>query len=140
VRLRVPPLRERPEDVPALAGMFWQAAAGRVRSQATLAEEVLRALARYAWPGNVRELQNVMAALAVMAPPRGRVSPSLLPAHIREPQALRPTLADVRSACERDAVRAALGRAGGCRAHAARELGLTRQGLLKTMRRLDLQA
>jgi two-component system response regulator HydG len=140
VRLRVPPLRERPEDVPALARIFWQSAAARVRSQATLAEEVLRTLAAYGWPGNVRELQNVMAALAVMAPPRGRVPPSLLPAHIRAPQADRPTLADVRGACERDAVRAALGRAGGCRAHAARELGLTRQGLLKTMRRLDLQA
>jgi len=45
----------------------------------------------------------------------------------------------VRSACERDAVRAALGRAGGCRVHAARELGLTRQGLLKTMRRLHIR-
>jgi two-component system response regulator HydG len=140
VRLRVPPLRERPEDVPALARIFWQSAAARVRSQATLAEEVLRALAAYGWPGNVRELQNVMAALAVMAPPRGRVPPSLLPAHIRAPQADRPTLADVRNVCERDAVRAALGRAGGCRAHAARELGLTRQGLLKTMRRLQLHS
>ncbi|HEX5635399.1 MAG TPA: helix-turn-helix domain-containing protein, partial [Gemmatimonadales bacterium] len=78
------------------------------------------------------------AALAVLSPPRGKVPASLLPARIRGPQAARPTLCDVRTACERDAVRAALGRAGGCRAAAARELGLTRQGLLKTMRRLDL--
>jgi DNA-binding NtrC family response regulator len=138
VRLRVPPLRERPEDVPVLAGIFWQSAAARVGSRATLGEEVRRALAAYAWPGNVRELQNVLAALAVMAPPRGLVPPSLLPARIREPQAGRPTLADVRGACEREAVRAALGRAGGCRTQAARELGITRQGLLKTMRRLKL--
>jgi Nif-specific regulatory protein len=99
---------------------------------------VLRALASYAWPGNVRELQNVMAALAVAAPRRGRVPPSQLPARIREPHACHPTLAALRTACERDAVRGALARARGARAIAARELGLTRQGLLKTMRRLDL--
>jgi len=138
VRLRVPPLRERLEDVPALAELFWRAAAARVGSAATLGDAALRALAAYAWPGNVRELQNVMAALAVAAPSRGRVPPSLLPARIREQQPRPPTLAAVRAACEREAVRAALARAAGCRAGAARELGLTRQGLLKTMRRLAL--
>jgi len=138
VRLRVPPLRERLEDVPALAEMFWRAAAARVGSAATLGDAVLRALAAYAWPGNVRELQNVMAALAVNAPPRGRVPPSLLPARIRDQPPPSPTLAAVRTACEREAVRVALARAAGCRAAAARELGLTRQGLLKTMRRLGL--
>jgi transcriptional regulator of acetoin/glycerol metabolism len=100
---------------------------------------VLRALASYPWPGNVRELQNVMAALAVAAPPRGRVPPSQLPVRVREPGQGHPTLAIVRTACERDAVRAALARARGSRAAAARELGLTRQGLLKTMRRLGLR-
>jgi two-component system response regulator HydG len=138
VRLRVPPLRERPEDVPVLAAMFWTSATARVGSTATLGDGVLRALTGYAWPGNVRELQNVMAALAVAAPSRGRVAPALLPARIRDTQPHGSTLADLRAACERDAVRAALGRAGGRRAAAARELGLTRQGLLKTMRRLDL--
>jgi len=137
VRLRVPPLRERLEDVPALAEMFWRAAAARVGSSATLGDAVLRALASYTWPGNVRELQNVMSALAVGAPARGRVMPSLLPARLREPPN-PPTLAAVRTACERDAVRSALARAAGCRAIAARELGLTRQGLLKTIRRLEL--
>jgi two-component system response regulator HydG len=138
VRLRVPPLRERPEDVPVLAALFWQSAAARVGSAAELGDALLHALATYCWPGNVRELQNVIAALAVAAPVRGRVLPALLPPRIRDAHAPRPTLADVRAACERDAVRAALGRSGGCRAKAARELGLTRQGLRKTMRRLDL--
>jgi DNA-binding NtrC family response regulator len=138
VRLRVPPLRERPEDVPVLAALFWQSSAARVGSTAVLGDALLRALAAYPWPGNVRELQNVMAALAVAAPARGRVPPSLLPSRIRDAHVPRPTLADVRTVCERDTVRAALGRAGGCRAEAARELGLTRQGLLKTMRRLGL--
>jgi transcriptional regulator with PAS, ATPase and Fis domain len=138
VRLRVPPLRERPEDVPALAEMFWKAATERVGSAATLGDGVMRALVAYRWPGNVRELQNVMAALAVAAPTRGRVGLSMLPVRLREDHGTRRTLGELRTACERDAVRSALARASGRRAEAARELGLTRQGLLKTMRRLDL--
>jgi len=130
-------LRERATDIPALAARFWADAASRVGTTAVLSTEAVAALARYDCPGNVRELQNVIAALAVAAPSRGRVSPSLLPARIRERQP-PPTLAAVRTACEREAVRAALARAVGCRAGAARELGLTRQGLLKTMRRLAL--
>jgi transcriptional regulator with PAS, ATPase and Fis domain len=43
---------------------------------------VMSSLASYHWPGNVRELQNVMSALAVAAPARGQVRPSLLPAAI----------------------------------------------------------
>jgi two-component system NtrC family response regulator len=139
VRVRVPPLREHPEDVAVLAEAFWAEAAARVGSGALLSDGVLRALTSYAWPGNVRELQNVMAALAVAAPSRGRVPPSQLPVRIREPHLAHPTLAVVRTACERDAVRNALARARGSRAVAARELGLTRQGLLKTMQRLGLR-
>jgi len=79
VRINVPPLRDRPEDIAVLAQHFWQAAAARVGTTATLASTVVAALTAYHWPGNVRELQNVMATLAVAAPPRGRLSPDLLP-------------------------------------------------------------
>ena len=72
VRIRVPPLRERPEDIVALADHFWRAAATRVGSQATLTHGVLAALARYHWPGNVRELQNVLAAWPSPHPRVGR--------------------------------------------------------------------
>ena len=93
-------------------------------------------IAAAVWRGTA--IDTGATALAVAAPSRGRVPPSLLPARIREQQPRPPTLAAVRAACEREAVRAALARAAGCRAGAARELGLTRQGLLKTMRRLAL--
>ena len=139
IRLRVPPLRDRPEDVPVLAERFWRAAAARVGTRATLGDPVLRALAQYAWPGNVRELQNVLAALAVAAPSRGRVAVTLLPARIAAAPAHAPTLAVLRASCERAAVTAALARSGGRRAAAARSLGLTRQGLSKLMARLDVR-
>ena len=83
IRITVPPLRARPEDVPVLARAFWDEAIARLGSRATLDPATLTALARYHWPGNVRELHNAIMALAVHAPPRGRVTPSMLPATIR---------------------------------------------------------
>jgi transcriptional regulator with PAS, ATPase and Fis domain len=98
----------------------------------------LTALARYHWPGNVREVQNVMAALAVAAPARGQVRPSLLPAAITgAPAVTAARLADARAQFERRFVEVALARAGGSRSRAARDLGISRQGLLKLMARLE---
>jgi DNA-binding NtrC family response regulator len=139
IRIRVPPLRERPEDIPALAEHFWRLAAGRVATRATLGHAVLAALSRYHWPGNVRELQNVVAALAVEAPMRGQVRPALLPSIITGVTAVSSgRLADARLQFERRFVEVALARAGGSRTRAARELGLSRQGLLKLLARLGL--
>jgi len=141
IHLRLPPLRERPEDIPLLAQHYWRMAADRVGSRATLTHAVLTELSRYPWPGNVRELQNVMAALAVAAPARGRVSASLLPPAITRAAVVTTVrLADARMQFERRCVEVALARAGGSRTRAAAELGLTRQGLLKTMARLGIDA
>jgi two-component system response regulator HydG len=139
VRIRVPPLRERPEDIPALARHFWTIAAARVGTRASLTHSTVTALSRYSWPGNVRELQNVIAALAVAAPAHGQVRPSLLPQVISATSnAGATTLADARARFERRFIEIALARAAGKRAQAARELGLSRQGLLKMMARLGL--
>ena len=139
IRIRIPPLRERPEDVAVLAEHFWTDAARRVGTAARLTHEVLAELSRYHWPGNVRELQNVMAALAVAAPARGRVQAALLPAAITGSTTVTTRrLADARIQFERRCVEVALARAGGSRTRAALELGLSRQGLLKTMARLGL--
>ena len=106
---------------------------------ATLTHALLSELVRYHWPGNVRELQNVMAALAVAAPARGRVRPSLLPAAITGCASVTSRrLADARAQFERRCVEVALARADGSRTRAAAELGLSRQGLLKTISRLGL--
>src|SRR5262249_37762306 len=79
VRLVVPRLRDRRDDISILAEHFWRDLAARVGSRATLAVTTVAALARYDWPGNVRELQNVLAALAVRTPKRGVVPPTALP-------------------------------------------------------------
>jgi transcriptional regulator with PAS, ATPase and Fis domain len=139
IRVRIPPLRERPEDVAPLAMHFWAAASGRVGTSAMLTHGVLSALARYHWPGNVRELQNVISALAVAAPSRGQVRATLLPAAITGAACVTATrLADARLQFERRVIESALARSNGNRSRAARELGLSRQGLLKMMARLSV--
>jgi transcriptional regulator with PAS, ATPase and Fis domain len=141
IRIRIPPLRERPEDVALLAEHFWRGAAARVGTHAVLTHAVLTALTRYHWPGNVRELQNVMAALAVAAPARGPVRPALLPAVVITATSVTSgRLAEARAQFERRFVEVALARAGGRRTQAARELGLSRQGLLKMLDRHGLGA
>ena len=177
IRITVPPLRARPEDVLVLARAFWDEAVARLGSRATLDPGTLAALARYHWPGNVRELHNAIMALAVHAPRRGRVTPSQLPAtfrlRVRDPaaspgaidetgdgsnsgrgaandgvaacdrperelQEIEGTLEDAKRAFESRYIRAALTRAGGSQSRAARNLGLTRQGLAKLIARLGL--
>jgi DNA-binding NtrC family response regulator/tetratricopeptide (TPR) repeat protein len=142
IRIIVPPLRERPEDVPVLAAGFWRRAAERVGSRAVLSDATIAALARYDWPGNVRELQNVLAALAVGAARRGVVGPSALPATLARVAAPADgvTLEQARRVFDTRFVRAALARAGGHRGRAAAELGVTRQGLAKLMERLGVDA
>ena len=139
IRIRVPPLRERADEIPWLAERIWVDAAARVGTRARLGEDVLAALARYDWPGNVRELQNVIAALAVHGPRRGRVPASQLPAHIGGAGFGRIMgFYEARVDFDRRYLRATLARAGGSRKLAAAQLGLTRQGFTKMLKRLGI--
>jgi DNA-binding NtrC family response regulator len=139
LRIAVPPLRDRREDIPFLAEHIWRDAAARCGSRATLGLGVLAALTKYDWPGNVRELQNVLSALAVRAGRRGIVPVSALPPMFGEPR-----VADVwrldhaRRVFDENFVRAALVRCGGRRSQAAAQLGVTRQGLAKLLHRLGI--
>jgi serine/threonine-protein kinase PknK len=75
VEVRLPPLRERLEDLPALIDHFFKIFAARLkRDKKTLAREALRKLSSYAWPGNVRQLENMLLNAWVMSD-----RPELLP-------------------------------------------------------------
>lgn len=140
LRITIPPLRDRLEDLPPLARHIWAGLSKRTGSRAVLSPSALSMLGSYDWPGNVRELQNVLASMMVAGPPRGVIGPQGLPGHITRTTAMagRATLAEARREFEERYVRAALARSGGRAAPAARDLGLSRQGLKKLTARLGL--
>jgi len=141
IRIRLPPLRERIEDLPLLAQAFWRSAAAAASTHATLGPDAVMALCRHQWPGNVRELQNIVSALAVAAPTRGRVTArhvGLVLQADADASSEAASLGAARATFERGAVAAALARHGGRRTAAARELGISRQGLTKAIKRLGL--
>jgi PAS domain S-box-containing protein len=135
--LRVPALRERPDDIPLLAGRFLE----RLRSPApALAEDALRALRAYPWPGNVRELQNALEYAALQARD-GDVRLAHLPPEVRDappaPRGLHVVGEEATAPArdEREALVAALEQAGWNRTRAARSLGVSRVTLWKRMKR-----
>jgi DNA-binding NtrC family response regulator len=142
LRISVPPLRERIEDLPLLVRHIWSVLTARTGSRAVLSPSAMSRLGAYDWPGNVRELQNVLASIMVAGPQRGVIGAQALPSHIARASAVttRATLAEARRAFEERYVRSALARSGGRATSAARELGVSRQGLKKLTARLGLAA
>ena len=144
--LRVPPLRERREDIPGLVqGLLSSFAREIGKSFPGIAPKALRALVEYSWPGNIRELEHELRRLAYLCPDGQAIDSGMLSDHVlasAEGQASAPpsSLAlDVNMAhLERRLIRAALVRTGGRRAAAARLLGVSRNGLTIKMERLGL--
>jgi DNA-binding NtrC family response regulator len=141
VRIRLPSLRDRIEDVASLARVFWRRAAAEAGTKAVLGPDAVARLTRHHWPGNVRELQNVISSLVVSLPGRGRVGARQVDqvlSHAASGDDPVVHLETARRTFERRVIAAALVRHAGRRAAAASELGLTRQGLSKALRRLGL--
>jgi formate hydrogenlyase transcriptional activator len=136
--IRIPPLRERPEDIPLLVRYFTQRFAKRLRRPIeSVSRESMEMLGRWPWPGNVRELQNVIERAVILSSgtvltiPRSEF-------HSPVPQTSAPvTLEDA----ERDHILRALEQTGwviGGAGGAAARLGLKRTSLVSTMRRLGI--
>jgi two-component system response regulator HupR/HoxA len=136
--IRLPPLRERAEDIAALAEHFLRQACRRARRAVpAVGPEALPLLRGYPWPGNVRELENEIERAVALADD-GR---SLGPAHLSERIAAGDgaatsvrTLNDAVEALKRRMIEDAL-RECGSKTRAAERLGLTRQSLQQMLRR-----
>ncbi len=138
VHLRIPPLRERAEDVALLARHFLARAAERFGLAAVHAPDALfDRLAAYPWPGNVRELENAIESLVALSPPDG-LDPSLLPGGAAAAQGAALPLRERVEAYERGLVLEALRGAGGNRSEAARRLGVSRVTLHDKLRKWGL--
>jgi len=124
IELEVPPLAERRDDILPLARHF-------LEPGFELTPEASAALQRHTWPGNVRELQNVIRRACLLAG-----SPAIGPVPLNLPAS---SATQPESGPDRAAVEAALERARGVIAQAARDLGLSRQALYRRMEKLGLR-
>jgi DNA-binding NtrC family response regulator len=162
IRVTIPRLRDRSEDVVPLAQLFLREFSGAFdRDVHGFTPEAEQALLEHPWPGNVRELRNrveqavalslapritVEALFPAAAEPAVALSPAqriaveaLFPAAAASGAASFPTLAEVRDQAERQHIRAALAAADGIE-EAARRLGVGRSTLFEKIRKLDIRS
>lgn len=152
--LEVPPLRRCSKDVPGLVEHFLRVFSFEIGVPVRgLTLKALRLLTRYPWPGNVRELANeirrmvyqatggdVLDSNALSPVIRQRIPPECDSELTGDPADESLTLAPRVQAFEAELIREALARAGGNQTRSAKLLGLSRNGLLKKMKRLGVRA
>jgi len=147
LKIEIPPLRDRLDDIPILVEqIFAELASSMLVSQAPVIDAPsIRNLFRYDWPGNVRELRNVLERALILAqgdrivlrPPTDETTSNdiTLPRAIGQSGALTDALEELTRAMCREALR----RAGGNKAEAARDLGISRGALHRILRRFERQ-
>jgi two-component system response regulator HydG len=141
VPLRIPPLRDRREDVPLLAAHFVQRFIARTGASKALSPGAVARLVAHDWPGNVRELENVIEQAAALTPGReiGADDVHVEAATGARPAAERCTLAEAVEDAERRAIEAALSRCGGDLGRVARDLAVSPTTLWRKMKRLGVE-
>ncbi len=135
LQLRVPPLRERPEDVIALSQHFL----ALKDTKLTLSSDALSALACYSWPGNVRELRNLIAKLAMGADGIEITADDMLAEiSVEKQRKNEPVPATNLEGMEEQMIIKALENTGGRRGLAAEQLGISRRTLSRKLREYDI--
>ena len=144
--LRVPPLRERREDIPQLATYFLARFSTEIgKPSGGFSQQAMELLQSYDWPGNVRELQNEVQRLVIQLDAGGFVTPDLLSPRVRQIEGViervRPTkgtLKEMMDQLERWLLIEALREHANNKTAAAKSLGITREGLHKKLRAFGL--
>ena len=154
IRIHVPPLRDRREEISHLSTYFLREASERLsKPDVQLSSATLDTFSQYWWPGNVRQLKNEIQRAVAMSAPGSSIEPSHLSPEIsatrlpsstgpgmRRSSAIPANLASAVEQVERDLIQAALNQASGNISESARILGLTRRGLYLKLRRLGLDS
>jgi transcriptional regulator with PAS, ATPase and Fis domain len=139
IRIEVPPIRDRPEDIPLLVAHYWERKSRELGRVAQLSAEALRVLEGYTWPGNVRELINVVERLLVGSV-KPVIEPSDLPATVQTEGLGRLRrfplfhLGTVVADAERRTLERALRQAQGNRNKAAQLVGLSRASFYRKLK------
>jgi DNA-binding NtrC family response regulator/tetratricopeptide (TPR) repeat protein len=154
IRILIPPLRDRREEIPHLTSLFMREISERLdKPDVFLTPDTLELLAQYWWPGNIRQLRNeIQRLVALSRPGQGigpeHLSPEITTAAIRQhatgqaPAVARlpvTSLAAAVDGLEREIIEATLHQSNGNISEAARTLGLTRRGLYLKLRRLGFE-
>jgi two-component system, NtrC family, response regulator HydG len=144
VRIDLPPLRQRPEDVPLLTVAFLQElACENHRSMKELSHEAMTALGRYRWPGNVRELRNVLERLVILSG-KEVIDVDDLPLDLvadkqrESPSGFPPALTLLEIECA--AIQECLSASNGNRRRTAQSLGISTRTLLRKIRTYELKS
>ena len=141
LRLNLPPLRERKEDIPLLVEHFL-ARRQRISNKTIqgVSRETLSLLVHHRWPGNVRELENALEVASVLCPPGQSIQPAHLPeALVAERMSPRATLPGTLREIERAAIEEALLQNHGRIVATARRLGIDKNTLRRKMIRLGVR-
>lgn len=148
VRLHIPPLRERPEDLEALATVLLRRAMDRAGRTVTLAPEAMEAIRRHQWPGNVRQLENAIERAVVLSQDgvlraeafEGQGSGRSVQVTSQTDAAATPRpLKDAVAEAERRAIVSALAACRGNRSQAARALGVSQRTLFYKLKELAIE-
>lgn len=145
INIRVPPLRERKEDIPFLAEFFLNKAQNGEMKK-TLTKRALEKLYDYAFPGNVRELQNEMERVVVLSGSETKITADMLSPKILEASEkgkiqgarVHGKLKDALEELEREMIREGLRRTGWNKSKLAKELGISRAGLIMKVEKYGL--
>ena len=146
INIGVPALRDRKEDIPFLAEFFMNKAQPGAGTKKLLTKRALEKLYDYAWPGNVRELQNEMERLIVLAGSETKITADMLSPKILElgdktkvqGARLHGKLKDALEDLEREMIREGLRRTGWNKSKLAKELGISRAGLIMKVEKYGL--
>lgn len=149
ITIRVPPLRQRPSDIPLLCSHFLKKHSARFEKNVTgIAPEVLASFCTHRWPGNVRELENTVARAIVLCK-TDTIDVTMLPAVLRtapegtglidDPRWLVP-LAEAKAAFEQEYLDKVLERANGKQSEAARFAGLDPSNFRRLLKRSQIES
>jgi DNA-binding NtrC family response regulator len=136
VRLTVPPLCERPSDIPLLVHYFIKRYNDRYSLNAIITESGLKAMQEYSWPGNVRQLQHMMERLTILAP-GGRIDGSAVKTAI-EQMDTRDQASETLADTEAEQIRRVLSATNGNKSRAAKILGIERKTLYRKLERMAI--
>lgn len=136
IRIDVPPLRERPDDIPLLVHHYLAEFNKEHGRNLTISPKAVAILQNHTWPGNVRQLRTMMESVCILTPSK-EITPAHLPEELRHDPAegspLRLTVGMTVHDAERELIRATLAEFEGNKAKAARVLGLGRKTLYRKL-------